>query len=82
MERNCPPKRQFTEPSASQNEEFFTIVKLDVTVPLISTVSLECFVRDVAFVEKLVERGDITSIRQLELELMWTSKVRFLHTPM
>lgn len=65
----------------SSCEEFRIVVKLDVTVPLMSTPSLECFIKDVASVEKSLEEGHITTIRQLELELMWIGKVRALPEP-
>ncbi|KAH6667562.1 hypothetical protein B0J14DRAFT_489576 [Halenospora varia] len=46
---------------------------------LIKTTSIEAFIEDVVKVEKRLDRGHITTIRELELELMCAGKVCHSH---
>jgi hypothetical protein len=49
--------------------------KTQVIDELIKTVSIEAFIEDVVKVEKRLERGHISNVRELELELMCAGKV-------
>ena len=58
---------------------FTNKVKLQITGELITTTSIEAFVEDVADVERRLDNGLITNVRELELELICAGKVSRKH---
>ena len=77
-----PPTRPDHEEQRTNNQVFnfaqltFEFkAKSRVIDKLITMNTLEAFIADVVDVEKSLQQGGITSIRQLELELMFIGKV-------
>jgi len=68
---NSPNKLEFNFTQAA----FERKVKTRVIDELIKMVSIEAFIEDVIRVEKQLNQGNITTIRELELELICAGKV-------
>jgi hypothetical protein len=69
-----PSSPQMTVSEATQ-KLFAKKAQTNIIDELITSISIEAFIEDVVKVEKRLNRGHITNVRELELELMCAGKV-------